>query len=100
MIGANVSTSRSLSRLHGRRAIQNAASSAWLTGLGSLCGGDLDREIKINVWDEESVSSTNQIGIAKFPVKSLLLKQPIVLSDYKVPSSRTLSEHVLRRRMC
>ncbi len=56
--------------------------------VGRLCGGDLDREVRIDVWDEDSVSSADQIGLAKFPVKSLLLKQPIVLSDYKVAFDR------------
>jgi hypothetical protein len=40
--------------------------------------------VKIDVWDEDSVSQADQIGLTTFPVKKLLLKEPIVLSDYKV----------------
>jgi hypothetical protein len=50
----------------------------------SLCGGDLDRDVRIDVWDEDSISKADQIGLAKFPAKSLLTKERITLIDYKV----------------
>ncbi len=49
-----------------------------------LCGGDLKRDVRIDVWDSDSVSGADQIGLAEFPVQRLLAKERIALIDYKV----------------
>jgi hypothetical protein len=51
---------------------------------GRLCGGELEREIRIEAWDYDAGSADDQIGFAKLNVKQLLLKAPIQLIDYKV----------------
>jgi hypothetical protein len=43
----------------------------------------MDRDIRIDVWDEDSVSNADQIGLQSFPVRKILLKEDIVLRDYK-----------------
>ena len=53
-------------------------------GRGRLCGGDLKRNIRIDVWDQDTLSQADQIGLAEFPVEKFLNKERITLIDYKV----------------
>ncbi len=55
-----------------------------MTACNRLCGGDVKRKVRVDVWDQDSVSSADQIGLAEFPVECLLKKESITLIDYKV----------------
>uniref|UniRef100_A0A7S0QQF9 C2 domain-containing protein n=1 Tax=Cryptomonas curvata TaxID=233186 RepID=A0A7S0QQF9_9CRYP len=50
-----------------------------------LCGGDLRRDVRIDVSDKDSMTQADPIGLAVFPVERLLTKDLITLIDYKVP---------------
>ena len=44
----------------------------------------MKRNIRIDVWDQDTLSQADQIGLAEFPVEKFLNKERITLIDYKV----------------
>ncbi len=49
-----------------------------------LCGGDVKRDVRIDVWDKDSMTKADPIGLAQFHIERLLKMEQITLLDYKV----------------
>eukprot|EP00286_Rhodomonas_abbreviata_P025468 CAMPEP_0181298138 /NCGR_PEP_ID=MMETSP1101-20121128/5623_1 /TAXON_ID=46948 /ORGANISM="Rhodomonas abbreviata, Strain Caron Lab Isolate" /LENGTH=539 /DNA_ID=CAMNT_0023403141 /DNA_START=99 /DNA_END=1718 /DNA_ORIENTATION=+ len=76
----------SFEEIHKTETIDNNLNPVWKPisiRMVDLCNGDLDCVIKLEVWDEDSMSANDEIGWVDTTVRQLLTKQPLKLNDHK-----------------
>jgi Ca2+-dependent lipid-binding protein len=73
-----------LVEVHRTETISSNLNPVWkpfAVDLDKLCNGDLNAKFKLQCWDEDALSTHDEIGWIETTVTQLLTKQPLVLND-------------------
>jgi Ca2+-dependent lipid-binding protein len=71
-----------LVEVHRTETISSNLNPVWkpfAVDLDKLCNGDLNAKFKLQCWDEDALSTHDEIGWIETTVAQLLTKQPLVL---------------------